>query len=637
MSTTTAVDKAGNGEPQVVRELSNSENNNAPNYYSPDEEEKSTGLNDYESQSQNKTLDDYSGTKQIALRKAEILADQYSSIPYRIILLFSAFLIGYGYGLDSNIRYVYTGYASSSYSTHSLISTIGVVNAVIGAASQIVYARLSDIFGRLELLIVSVVFYVVGTVIQSQANDIQRYCAGAVFYNLGYVGVLLIVFLILSDFSSLRYRLFYQFVPTLPFIINTWISGNVTEAVDPVAHWSWGIGMWAFIFPLSSLPFIFCILHMRFKARNTPEWKAVKQQKTFYQLNGLWSFTKELYWRVDVIGVLLMIAFLGCLLVPLTLAGGLSSKWKTGKIIGPLVLGFVLIPIFVAYETYIAKFPLAPFKLLKDRGVWAALGIAIFFDFIYYMYADYLYTVLIVGMNQSVKSATRITSIASFVSVVWSPLFALIVAYFRRLKGFIMLGTALWLIGLGVLYHFRGGEGSKDGVIGALVVIGLGTTMFSYPITVSVQSATSHDNMALVSGMTYTLYRVGSAVGNSVSGAVWTNILPGRLAKNLAPFNNETLSSYAYSTPYSFIIDYPWGTPERDAVVEAYKHIQRMETLIALCFCVLLIFFALFLRDPELTDEQAHNDLEDGEMVNTKHEVDVVADWFSRRFQKKKN
>ncbi len=633
---TSATDKAGNPEPQIVRELSSENINNqntTNNNYSPDEE-KSTGLYNDESASQNKTLDDYSGTKQIALRKAEILADQYNSITYRIILLFSAFLIGYGYGLDSNIRYVYTGYASSSYSTHSLISTIGVVNAVIGAASQIVYARLSDVFGRLELLLVSVVFYVVGTIIQSQAHDIQRYCAGAVFYNLGYVGVLLIVYLILSDFSSLRYRLFYQFVPTLPFIINTWISGNITESLNPVKRWSWGIGMWAFIFPLSAIPFICCILHMRFKARNTPEWRAIKQQKTFYQLNGGWSFIKELYWRVDITGVLLLIALLGCLLVPLTLAGGLSSKWKSGKIIGPLVLGFVLVPIFIAYETYIAKFPLAPFKLLKDRGVWAALAISIFFDFIYYMYADYLYTVLIVGMNQSVKSATRITSIASFVSVVWSPLFALIVAYFRRLKGFILLGTALWLVGLGVLYHFRGGEGSKDGVIGALVVIGLGTTMFSYPITVSVQSATSHDNMALVSGLTYTFYRIGSAVGNSVSGAVWTNILPGRLEKNLASFNNVTLSSYAYSQPYSFIIDYPWGTPERSAVVEAYKHIQRMETLIALCFCVLLVVFALFLRDPELTNEQAHNDLEEGEMVNTKHEVDAVADWFSRKFKR---
>lgn len=628
---TSATDKAAGPAPEVVRELSSE---NLPQYNSQDEE-KSTGLNDYDAESStNKHIDDYAGTKSIVLRKAEILASQYDSWWYRALLLFSALIIGYGYGLDSNIRYVYTSYAASSYSTHSLISTIGVINAVIGAASQIVYARLSDVFGRLELLVVSVVFYAVGTIIQSQAYDIQRYCAGAVFYNLGYVGVLLIVFLILSDFSSLRWRLFYQFVPTLPFIVNTWISGNITERVDPLNHWSWGIGMWAFIFPLSSLPFIGCMLHMRWKARSTPEWKLVKQEKTFYQVNGLGGFLRELYWRVDITGVLLLTVLLGCLLVPLTLAAGVSDKWKSGKIIGPLVLGFVLIPIFVLYESFLAKFPLMPFKLLKDRGVWAAMAISLIFDFVYYMYADYLYTVLIVAVNQSVKSATRINLTASFVSVVWSPFFALFIVYFRRLKLFIIAGTSLWLLGIGLLYNYRGGEGSKDGIIGSLVVIGIGTTMFTYPVTVSVQSATNHDNMATVSALMYTMYRIGSAVGNAVSGAVWTNLLPDRLAKDLSSFNNETMVNLAYSAPYSFIVEYTWGTPERAAVVEAYRYIQRMETLIALVFCALMVFFALFLRDPELTDAQAHNDIAEGEMVNTKHEADYIAEWFQKKFKK---
>ncbi|CCH47159.1 Siderophore iron transporter [Wickerhamomyces ciferrii] len=607
--------------PNIVNEVSSTEQQF--------DEEKSTGLQSSNQPLDQEPLDSYAGTKSIVLKQSEILAQQYDSIPYRLLLLFCAFLIGYGYGLDANIRYVFTGYAASSYSQHSLIATVGVINAVVGAASQMAYARLSDVFGRLQILILSIVFYVIGTIIQSQATNIQNYCAGAVFYNLGYVGVLLIVFLILSDFSSLRWRLFYQFVPSLPFIINTWISGNVSAAVKPLEHWSWGIGMWAFIFPLSALPFVACILHMRWKARNTPEWLAVKQQKTFYQSHGLLSFTKELYWRTDITGILLLTVSLGCLLVPLTLAGGLTSKWQSGKIIGPLVLGFVLMPVFIVYESFAAKYPLLPYKLLKDRGVWAALAISFLFDFVYYMYADYLYTILIVGINQSVTSATRITSIATFVSVVWSPLFALLVVFFRRLKGFILLGTSLWLVGLGLLYHFRGGESSKNGIIGGLVVIGLGTTMFSYPVTVSVQAVTSHDNMATVSALMYTMYRIGSAVGNAVSGAIWSNLLPKRLVKNMAQFNNATLASSAYVSPYTFIVEYPYGTPVRSAMIEAYKHIQRMETLVAIVFCALMIFIAFFLRDPELTNEQAHNDLDEGEMTYKKSN-DPLADFVKR-------
>jgi SIT family siderophore-iron:H+ symporter-like MFS transporter len=577
----------------------------------------------------------YSRTKFNTIRKAEILAEQYKGkLVYNILLLVSAFIIGYGYGLDSSTRYIYTGYAASSYGAHSLISTIGVINAVIGAASQVVYARLSDVFGRLELLITAIVFYVVGTIIQSQAYDIQRYCAGAVFYNLGFVGVLLVVLLILSDFSSLRWRLFYQFVPTLPFIINTWIAGNVTAAVGPVDNWSWGIGMWAFIFPLASLPFICCILHMIWLANKTPEWQELKQHKSFFSEYSIYRSIFELGRRVDIIGVTLLTISIGCLLVPLTLAAGVTDQWQSGKIIGPLVLGFVLMPVFVLYESKYAVYPLAPFKLLKDRGVWSALALSILINFVFYMAYDYLYTVLVVAVNQSTLSATRITSVATFTSTVWAPAFALIVVYFRRLKGFILTGVSLWFVATGLLYHFRGGEQSKAGIIGALVVWGIGTTLFTYPVGVSVQSVTSHENMATVTALVYVLYRIGAAVGNAVSGAIWTQMLPGKIAEHLGEFNNASLANFAYSSPYSFILEYPWGTPERQAVVESYRYIQRLETVVALCLCSLLVFFAFFLRDPPLTDQQAHNDLDEDQMVY-KHE-DKIFSFVKRRIFRRK-
>ncbi|CCH46886.1 Siderophore iron transporter [Wickerhamomyces ciferrii] len=618
----------------TIHEITSNELNKQ---YSQDDDIEKLASHDVQShedkESIEKILDEYSGTKSIVLKKTEILAKQYNSIWYRSLLLFSAFLIGYGYGLDSNIRYVYTGYAQSAYGTHSLISTVGVINAVIGGASQLVIARLSDVFGRLELLIVSIVFYTMGTIIQSQAYDIQRFCAGSVFYNLGYVGVLLVVTLIIADFSTLRWRSLYQCTTTLPFIINTWISGDITEAVNPLENWSWGIGMWAFIFPLSALPFVLCILHMRLKAGKTKEWKIVKQQKTFYQSHGIWSFLIELYWRLDIMGILLLTVLLGCILVPLTVAGGVTSKWAQGEIIGPLVLGVVLIPIFGAYETYIARYPMASYKLIKDRGVWSALIITFLLNFMGSIYGGYLYTVLVVAMNQSIKSATRIAIISSFVSVVWSPLFGVIVAYVRRLKLFILCGISLFLTGLGLLYHFRGYESSKNGVIGAMVVMGIGMTMYTGPVSLTVQASTNHDNMATVISLLYTVFRIGSGCGSAVSGAIWSNLLPKRLESDLSKFGNSTLSTFAYFSPYEFIVEYPYGSQIRMAMIESYRYIQKMEITIALIFCSLMLIFAFLLRDPELIDEQAQNDLSDDELINTKSSdpiADLILKWIKK-------
>lgn len=80
----------------------------------------------------------------------------------RWFLFFAVFLIAYVYGLDGTLRYTYQGYATGSWDSHSLLATVNVVRAVIAAAAQPTAAKLADVFGRVEILIVSVVFYVVG-------------------------------------------------------------------------------------------------------------------------------------------------------------------------------------------------------------------------------------------------------------------------------------------------------------------------------------------------------------------------------------------------------------------------------------------------------------------------------------------
>ncbi|SCU87826.1 LANO_0D00188g1_1 [Lachancea nothofagi CBS 11611] len=574
--------------------------------------------------------DNLRSTRSLAIRKTEILSSQYDAWYYRVCLLISAFICGYGYGLDGSLRYIYTSYATSSFDDHSLLSTVGVINIVIAAASQLIYARLSDTFGRLSLFVTAVVFYVVGTIIQSQAFDIQRYCAGAVFYNLGYAGVILVLLLILSDFSSLKWRLLYQFVPTWPFIINTWISGNITEAAKPETNWSWDVGMWAFIFPLSCIPIIGCMLHMRIKARNTPEWAALKEEKTYYQRHGLVRTLVEIFWKVDLVGVFLITVSLGCILAPLTLAGGVKTQWNNSHIIAPIVLGVVLMPVFLCWEGKWARDPLVPYGLLKDRGVWAALGASFLIYFIYSLAAGYLYTLLIIAVDESVKSATRISSLATFLSTAISPIFALLITRCTKLKPFIVAGCSLWILAMGLLYHYRGGVESHSGIIAALCVWGVGTTMFTYPVTVSVQSATSHENMATVTALNYTSYRIGGAVGTAVSGAIWTQTLYKELLNQL---NDATLATAAYASPFTFILEYTWGTPQREAMVNSYRHVQRYETIVALVFTVPLLLFSLCLRDPDLTDKVAHEDISSEEYIVTKAS-DPIANWFSSKWER---
>lgn len=567
-------------------------------------------------------------TESIVIRKAELMAKQYDSWFLKSLFLFTVFICSFAYGLDSIIRDIYMTYAMNAYETHSLLSTVNVISMVISAVGQIFFARLSDVFGRLSLFIVSIVLYVVGTVIQSQAYDVQRYAAGSVFYNVGLVGAMFQVTLILSDCSTLKWRLFYNFVPAWPAIITVWISGNVVHVANPLENWSWGIAMWAFIFPVSCIPFIACILHMRWKVRNSHEWRELQEEKSFYQTHGFVQTFVQLFWRLDVVGVILLSVFTGCICVPLTVAGGVSTEWRSGKVIAPFVLGFSLIPAFVYWESRLARFPLAPFLMLKDRGIWAPLWIYFLIAFIYEMAAEYLYTILLVAANESDLSATRITSLYSFVAAIFSPIVGLLVARSSRLKPYTVVGCLLYFVTMGLFYHYRGGNDAGKGVIGAMVVWGITSCLYDYPISVSIQTVTSHENLANVSALSSTIFRIGGAVGAAVSGAIWTQTLYPKLLKALG---DADMAEAAFNSPLDFITDYDWGTPVREATVEAFQYVQKYEVLVGLIFVVPMFVMTFFLRDPPLNEEFGQN-LNGEEYV--KENNDPINDWIAERLSR---
>lgn len=131
--------------------------------------------------------------------------------------------------------------------------------------------------------------------------------------------------------------------------------------------------------------------------------------------------------------------------------------------------------------------------------------------------------------------------------------------------------------------------------------------MFPYPAQALIQSATKRQHLAIITALYLSSYSIGSALGNSVSGAIWTQVLPGKLASRL---QNDTLVTLAYNSPFAYVVGRDIGTPERDAVVEAYKEVQRLLCITGICLCVPLLVCVVLVRNPLLGKEQSHEGAE---------------------------
>ncbi|KAJ5824525.1 hypothetical protein N7447_006865 [Penicillium robsamsonii] len=533
------------------------------------------------------------------VRRIEIITSHFQ-FSDRVCLFFAIFLIAYVYGLDGTVRYTYQPHATQSYGQHSLLATINVLRAVIAVAAQPTSAKIADVFGRVELILVSILFYTVGTIVEACATSVEGFAAGAVIYQIGYTIIMLLAEVLIADVTSSRSRLLFSYIPPLPFIINTWISGNLTDAVLKVTTWQWGIGMFAIIYPVCALPLLGVLFVVQRRAKKSG---ALESYKSSLQVMGKSQLVVELFWQLDIVGNILLIAMLACILVPFTLAGGVSTQWKTAKVIAPLVIGVLLIPVWIFWERT-CKHPMLPFHLLKDRAVWGALGIPVMLNTAWYLQGDFLYTVLYVSFDESTLSATRITSLYSFVSVITGVILGLIVMKVRQLKPFIVAGTLLFMVAFGILIYFRGGAASSShsGVIGAQVLLGIAGGMFPYPAQASIQVASKHEHLAVITGLYLAAYNIGSALGNTISGAIWNQVLPSELNYRLG---NETLAAYVYAQPLAFAAVNPVGTPDRDNVILAYQKTQRLLCITGICLTVPLIAFAMVIRNPTLTKEQS--------------------------------
>jgi MFS family permease len=107
------------------------------------------------------------------------------------------------------------------------------------AVLQPFLAALSEIFGRRELYVTSIVFFLVGSIVCGAAHSYTTFLAGRVLQGVGGAGNASITLMIYADIVPLRQRPKYLNFNNLPWAIGTTMGPLIGGLLVQKSTWRW--------------------------------------------------------------------------------------------------------------------------------------------------------------------------------------------------------------------------------------------------------------------------------------------------------------------------------------------------------------------------------------------------------------
>ena len=211
----------------------------------------------------------------------------------------------------------------------------------------------------------------------------------------------------------------------------------------------------------------------------------------------------------------------------------------------------------------------------------------------------YFYSYLLIVQGQSITAAGHITNTFTFTSTVTAIIVSFIIKHTRRYKYFITLGSCIYLMGIGLMIRYRAQGVSTGALVGCQIAVGIGGGMLNVPAQLGVQASVSHQRVAAATASFLTILEIGGAVGNAISGAIWTANVPKKLQAYLPPETRDQAETIFGSVTVAST-QYPMGSPTRDAINRAYQETMTTILIVAVCACVPLIPLSLVMKNYEL-------------------------------------
>ncbi|ATZ25552.1 MDR family MFS transporter [Streptomyces lavendulae] len=444
-------------------------------------------------------------------------------------------------------------------------------------AATPLWGKLSDLFSKKLLVQISLVIYVLGSVVAGLSQNTGMLIACRVVQGIGVGGLSALAQIVMAAMISPRERGRYSGYLGAVFAVGT-VGGPLLGGV--ITDTSWLGWRWCFYV---GVPFAVIAL--------------IVLQRTLH----LPVVRREV--KVDWLGATLISGAVSLLLIWVTQAGTSYDwiSWQTWAMTGgAVVLGLL----FVLVESR-ASDPIIPLRLFRNKTISLAaaaslfVGIAMFSGTVFFSQ----YFQLARGESPTMSGILTIPMIGGlFVS---STVSGQIITKTGKWKAWLVSGGVLLTAGLGLLGTLRYDTAYWHIAI-FMALTGLGLGMMMQNLVLATQNQVAPEDLGSASSVVTFFRSLGGAVGVSALGAVMANRVTHYVKDGLAELGPKAAAMGHGGTGGGGIPDLDkLPAPFRTVVESAYGHGVGDVFLYAAPFALLALVLVVFIKEVALKSRPA--------------------------------
>ncbi|NUU19290.1 MFS transporter [Cellulomonas humilata] len=388
-------------------------------------------------------------------------------------------------------------------SLQAWVTTAYLLTATI---STPLYGKLSDIYGRKPLYMISISIFVVGSLLSGTADSMYQLAVYRGVQGLGAGGLMALAITILGDLVAPRERARYQAYFLAVFGTSS-VLGPVVGGFFAGADTILGVEGWRWVF-LINVPIGIVAILVISRVLHLPPLKRVDH-------------------RIDYPGALALVVALVPLLV--VAEQGRIWGWDSTRSIACYVIGVVGVVAFILAERYAKADAILPLYLFRNRtfsvgaGANTVIGLGMFGG----LATLPLYLQIVKGQSPTEAGLTLIPFTLGIMT--GSIVAGQMTSRTGRYKIFPVIGTILMGIGALLFSRLEAGTGLPY-VFAVSIVFGLGLGLTMQPLVLAVQNAVPVRDMGVATSSSLFFRQMGGTLGTAVFLSVLFSTVGGNIA-----------------------------------------------------------------------------------------------------------